>query len=202
MTNSTALLDAPRPGSEDFAPVRPELDSDAVRILNAALAVLAQGELLATTVSPEDYSRKSAIAFNASIGGHYRHCLDHFTSLIDGVEKREINYDHRERDARIETDPAFALKITRQLRHSLEQLPVELLHAPVLARCEVSYEKGSSPRAASTLSREVVYAIAHAVHHFALIAVMARLMEINLPAHFGVAPSTVAWQATLESSTR
>ena len=38
----------------------------------------------------------------------------------------------------------------------------------------------------------MVYSIAHAIHHYALISVMARLMEVKLPMNFGVAPSTVA----------
>ena len=41
----------------------------------------------------------------------------------------------------------------------------------------------------------MVYAIAHAIHHYALISVMSRLMDANLPEHFGVAPSTVAHNA-------
>jgi len=48
------------------------------------------------------------IAFNASIGGHYRHCLDHFTSLLRGLDAEAVDYDHRERDARIESQPGFA----------------------------------------------------------------------------------------------
>ena len=62
------------------------------------------------------------------------------------------------------------------------------------ARCEVSYAHGDSPVTGSTFGREMVYAIAHAIHHYALISIMARLMEVSLPEHFGVAPSTVAQQ--------
>ena len=46
----------------------------------------------------------------------------------------------------------------------------------------------------SSLGRELVYAIAHAIHHYALISIMARLMEARLPENFGVAPSTVTHQ--------
>ena len=64
----------------------------------------------------------------------------------------------------------------------------------VLAGCEVSYEPGNSPVTQSSLGRELVYAIAHGIHHYALISVMARLLNAELPPHFGVAPSTVAHQ--------
>ncbi|MDB6066416.1 MAG: DinB family protein [Pedosphaera sp.] len=146
-------------------------------------------------LKPETYNRKNVIVFNASIGGHYRHCLDHFTSLLRGLNQAEINYDQRDRDARIETQPAFALNLTRQMRQALEQLTSDSLETRVTARCEVSYRHGDSPRTYSTCGRELVYAIAHAIHHYALISVMSRLMEIKLPPHFGIAPSTVAHQA-------
>ena len=108
------------------------------------------------------------------------------------MDRDEIDYDHRERDPRIETQPDFALTVTRELRMRLEQLPTEALEARVRARCEVSYAHGDTPVTGSTVGRELVYAIAHAIHHYALISIMARLMNAKLPEHFGVAPSTVA----------
>src|SRR2546427_5170779 len=165
------------------------------RILDAAVAILAEGEDLLCTLSAETYIRRVPLVFNARIGGHYRHCLDHFTSLLHGLDAGEVDYDHRERDARIESQPDFALTLTRQMRTRIEQLPLGTLDAPVKARCEVSYAQGDSPVTGSTFGREIVYAIAHAIHHYALIAIMARLMDAKLPEHFGVAPSTVAHQA-------
>ena len=168
---------------------------DARRIVEAAVAILEQGEDLLCALSAESYTRRVPLAFNACIGGHYRHCLDHFSSLLRGLDADEVDYDHRERDARIESQPDFALALTRQMRVQLEQLPPGTLDAPVKARCEVSYAHGNSPVTGSTFGRELVYAIAHAIHHYALISIMARLMNANLPEHFGVAPSTVAHQA-------
>lgn len=171
----------------------PEDDfADADRILDAAIAILRQGEDLLGTLSAASYTRRVPLAFNASIGGHYRHCLDHFTSLLRGLDADEVNYDRRQRDGRLEVQPDFALALTRQMRAQLERLALNTLDAPVRARCEVSYAHGDSPVTGSTFGREMVYAIAHAIHHYALISVMARLMEVRLPEHFGVAPSTVA----------
>lgn len=167
---------------------------DARRILDAAVVILTQGEDLLRTLSADCYTRRVPLAFNACIGGHYRHCLDHFTSLLRGLDGDEVDYDHRERDARIESQPDFALALTRKLRAQLEQLSLAALDTPVRARCEVSYAHGDSPVTGSTFGREMVYAIAHAIHHYALISVMARLMDAALPEHFGVAPSTVAHQ--------
>jgi len=162
------------------------------RILNAAVKILTQGEDLLRALTAESFTRKVPAVFNASIGGHYRHCLDHFTSLLLALDADEVNYDHRKRDPRIETQPDFALTLTANMRRTLEQFTPDTLCTEVKARCEVSYAHGNSPVTRSTLARELVYCIAHAIHHYALISVMARLMEVKLPEHFGVAPSTVA----------
>jgi hypothetical protein len=167
---------------------------DAARILRAAVEILQQGEDLLRVLTVENYSRRLPVAFNACIGGHFRHCLDHFTSLLRSVGSDFVDYDHRDRDPRIETQPEFARELTGQIRVELQQRPMEALETVVRVGCEVSYAHGDSPEMNSTFGRELAYCIAHAIHHFALISVMARLMEIPLPANFGVAPSTVAHQ--------
>lgn len=165
---------------------------DGERILNGASDLLCQAELLLAQIHPSTYSSPVPAVFNATIGGHIRHCLDHFTSLLNGFDTGLIDYDHRERDARVEREPAFALALTRALRTDLSRLHSELLDAPIVARCEVSYRRGDAPVAQSSLGRELMYAIAHGIHHFALISVMATLQGVPLPAGFGMAPSTLA----------
>lgn len=186
-------LDRTLPIAFAEAPSTVDLE-DAGRILNAAIEILQQGEDLLGSLSSTDYSRRLSVAFNACIGGHYRHCLDHFTSLLRSIDCDVVDYDHRDRDSRIESQPEFARALTAEIRTELERKPLESLELPVQVRCEVSYTHGNSPEMNSTFGRELAYCIAHAIHHFALISVMARLMEIPLAATFGVAPSTVAHQ--------
>jgi uncharacterized damage-inducible protein DinB len=173
---------------------------DAARLLAAADEILRQGELLLAALDAETYGRRVPPAFNASIGGHYRHCLDHFASWARGLEADVVDYDDRRRDPRLETDPVFALAQTHAVRGLLAKLDADALAAPIRARCEVSYAHGASPVMASSFGRELAYAVAHAIHHYALIAVMARLLGIRLPAEFGVAPSTVAHRRRLAAA--
>lgn len=170
----------------------PPASSHHVRVLAAAVSILGQGETLLSTLTPAHYATRVPAVFNGSIGGHYRHCLDHFSSVLNSVGTDAVDYDHRERDPRQETVPSVALHVTRDLRARFNLLPVELLSRPVTTRCEVSYAPGDSPATHSSFSRELAYCIAHTIHHFALIAVIAKLLEVPLPENFGVAPSTVA----------
>ena len=196
MTNTPACNDETPAAcpSSDFAAPDDQFDT-ARRIVNAAIAILAQGEELVRALPVETYTLRVPLAFNACIGAHYRHCLDHFSSLLRALDADTVDYDQRARDVRLESQPDFALALTRQMRAQLERLPLGALDLPVRARCEVSYAQGDSPVTGSTFGREMVYAIAHAIHHYALISVMARLMDAKLPEHFGVAPSTLAHHA-------
>src|SRR5512133_1066867 len=69
---------------------------DAERILAAAVQILTQGEDMLRAITLDRYTQRVPLAFNGSIGGHYRHCLDHFTSLLRAVESDEVDYDRRE----------------------------------------------------------------------------------------------------------
>ena len=48
-------------------------------------------------------------------------------------------------------------------------------------RSKVNYEIDEAPLIASTVGREFMYAVAHAIHHYALIAVMCELMKMPRP---------------------
>jgi hypothetical protein len=171
-------------------PVEPE------ELVQSVLEALAQGELLLTEVSDEDYTRKVALAFNASIGGHYRHCLDHFRSLLNSASEGHLNYDHRERGTLVEQDRFAALNETRELRACYERLDPSLANRALSVICKTSYATGGSQVSPSTVGREIMYTVAHAVHHYALIGVMCGIMGLKMPAGFGVAPSTLKHQQT------
>ena len=164
-------------------------------LLESVLEVLNQGEALLGELENDYYVRRLPMAFNASIGGHYRHCLDHFRSLLDGAAAGDLNYDHRERGTLIESDRFAALNATRALREGYQQLPAQYLQRELLVTCKTSYATNGSQASPSTVGREIMYVVAHAVHHYALIGIMGGLMGVKLPVGFGVAPSTMKHQA-------
>jgi hypothetical protein len=163
-------------------------------LIDAAVETLRQGEQLLSVISDEHYRCKLPAAFNASIGGHYRHCLDHFRILLDAVDGSEVNYDHRERGTLVESDRFAALNATRELMEGFEALEPGVVRRSVDVVCKTSYQTLNSQVATSSVGREIMYSVAHAVHHYALIGIMGGMMGLTLPAGFGVAPSTLKHQ--------
>ena len=96
-------------------------------LIDSAVEILRQGEQLLQTLDDEKYTRRLPAVFTSAIGGHYRHCLDHFQCLLAGVAEGEVNYDHRRRDTRIENDRAFALAETRRLQDVCARIPAVAL---------------------------------------------------------------------------
>ena len=185
------IAESPSAESDDWKPS--DDDGSHERIFQGAETLLLQGEALLRGVTTEQYSTRVPMALGGSIGTHYRHCLDHFVSLLRTGTGPVVDFDLRDRDPRIENEPDQALALTRKIRSALAQWNTRDLARTVGTRCEISYAPGASPVTGSTLGRELAYAIAHAIHHFAIIAILGRLQGIQLPEEFGMAPSTLAY---------
>jgi hypothetical protein len=166
-------------------------------LIESVLETLRQGETLLVDISDETYTCKHPLVFSASIGGHYRHCLDHFQSLLASAASGELNYDHRQRNTLVENDRFAALNATRELLKNFKRLDVTVLSLRLVVTCKTSYATTGSQVSSSTFGREIMYSVAHAVHHFALIGVMGGLLNLQLPSGFGVAPSTLKHQAEI-----
>lgn len=171
---------------------------DYLAIQEALIEALRQGECLLLNLPDGAYNNKVAMAYNATIGGHYRHSLEHFEALLKIDIYEEVNYDVRDRDSEVETNSEYALQRTRMLMEEFSYCCDESwLQRTVPVRCKMSYQGDDSPRVSATLAREAMYAVVHAIHHFALIGVMCQMLGIPLPAGFGIAPSTAYHRRTL-----
>jgi hypothetical protein len=53
---------------------------------DAIAEVLRQGESLLNSLSDREYTRKLPNVFGSTVARHYRHCLDHFQSLLQGLD--------------------------------------------------------------------------------------------------------------------
>jgi hypothetical protein len=157
------------------------------------LAFLQQGVDLLQAISPEQFSHSNPPLYTGGIGPHLRHCLDHYRSLLDGLGTARIDYDVRDRNPRLETDPAFAIQEIKAISKGL----CELNEGHALLPLQVKMDCGSTenePWAASSVKRELQFLISHTVHHYALIAMICRDQGIEPIAGFGIAPSTIKYQ--------
>ena len=134
-----------------------------------------------------------------SLGPHLRHCLDHFTCLIRGLETGIVDYDARDRSSTLETSPSALL-------NSLHQITAEVarLEGTTAVRSldvvQLAAPGRSRQRVASTLERELIFLSSHTVHHLAVMVEIAAAWGLELPRALGVAFSTAAYLAQAEAA--
>ena len=171
-----------------------EKKTAAKTLIESLGAVLAQGASLLDVLDDATFTAMPPIAPGATIGAHYRHCLDHFGALLTGDASGGIDYDARKRDPELENNRRAALAMTRHLQDLASSLDSSILASPMTVRCGVSYTESESPVVHSSFEREVMFSISHAIHHYALIAMICRSLGTALPEGFGIAPSTAHYR--------
>jgi uncharacterized damage-inducible protein DinB len=166
--------------------------------------------LLVERLTDEQYAHVDARLGAASIGAHVRHVLDHYRLFLDGLPDGEVDYDARERDTDVERSAGAAAAEARRLCAALAALGAAGAAAsaasaagaagwagrPLRVRQQADELPGCFDGCDSHVERELLFLLSHAVHHQALIAVLARAQGLDVPELFGVAPSTAAWQRT------
>ena len=157
---------------------------------------LGQAERLLSRMDAAQYAMPHAHCFGASIGGHVRHCLDHFDQFLLGITSGRVDYDHRERGGAVETDPDVATFQIQSIAARLEAFGRQSLSEN--ADLEVKLDCGGDCAhwKRSSAGRELQFLVSHMVHHFAIIGIMCKAMDVDLEPDFGLAPSTVKHQAT------
>jgi hypothetical protein len=155
------------------------------------VGVLRQTAALLGSLTDEQYALKPVGVVPSSIGGHVRHCLDHIDALLRGAGDGLLEYDRRERGTDVERSRTAALEAIRRQERQLLDFPWPNGHRPL--RLSVLVSPDAPPTVVvSSLDRELAFALSHTIHHGALIAVMAKLLGVAVPADFGYAPSTLA----------
>lgn len=156
---------------------------------------LEQGIGLLTDMSNATYTKTIPAYFSSNVGKHVRHILDHYANFIQGLSDRRIDYDARERGTPIEKNREVAITRHREIIAALRELTLMGDDPTVQVRLNESRPTDTvSAWTSSTIERELQYLLSHTVHHYALIAMILRLQQIEVPESFGVAPSTLQYQ--------
>lgn len=182
----------------DFEPMMLAGPEDKTQELVAASQdVLLQGLSLLFDLWDRTYSRAANSPYNASIGRHYRHVLEHFQRAIQGARSGKIDYDARERNVRLENEVKYASIATCDVLRAIKNYTDETLARPCNVVQSVAYRNTHAPIVASNLGRELAYCTGHAIHHYAIIRLICHNLGIHVPAEFGVAPSTIRHMSSL-----
>lgn len=163
----------------------------------ASQDVLLQGLGLLFNIWDKTYSRVAEAPYNASIGGHYSHILEHFQCLVRGIRSGEINYDARARNPRLETEVTYATISTCDVLRAIKNYTEADLAWPCKVINSVSYGPAQPSVMESNVGRELAYCVGHAIHHYAIIRLICSHLAVEVPSEFGIAPSTLKFRSSL-----
>lgn len=165
-------------------------------LIVAAARILNQLADMVNQISSEDFSRPSETLGGASIGKHVRHTLEFFLCFKTGCSEGIVNYDRRAHNVFIERDKAIALDGIQNMIDF-----VRGLKGNCLLQLEVGYNAQSDicETIDTSMMRELVYNIEHAVHHMAMIRIALREVAsyIQVAENFGVAASTARYHGSI-----
>lgn len=178
------------------------MNINAVRcVIRGNLEVVEQGLRLISCLTDEQYISVTP-PVKSSIAEHIRHILDMYFAIIrrDGDI---IDYDARRRGHLVERNKERARLELSEVRDwlALFDLGMENLgrnceryNNPRLnIKTEVALEETESTIVPTTEVRELVFVGSHAVHHYALISIIAQLQGIETEENLGVAPATASF---------
>lgn len=190
------------------------MNTHLANIIESNLTLLSSITTLIDTLSQEQFIKVNVPCFSASFGKHLRHIVDHYLcfqrdfSLEDTkfAEHSCINYDLRTRNVQLEYDKKYALVVLLDIENYLKALKSsvqsgKLGNSPlfILLCSDAALPQGQHTR--SFLERELQFLHGHTIHHFALMAVILRLQNIDVDKNFGMAPSTIQYQNCTDQQT-
>lgn len=189
VTDTIPALAAHSPMSRT-APTTPDL-------IVACQDVLLQGLGLLFKLSDRTYSYFVEAPYSASIGGHYRHVLEHFQCVVRSIRSGEINYDARERNPRLETEVTYASIATCDVLRAIKNYNEAILNRASKVVNNLSYGSSEPSVIDTNVGRELAYCIGHAIHHYAIVRLICSQLGINVPNEFGIAPSTLKYKSSM-----
>jgi len=162
-------------------------------MISCQIEILSQAQLFLKSISDLEYKYIAKPNFTSSAGSHIRHIIDHYLAIQDGIECGLIDYDNRHRGHEIEQQPSKALKYLNSITKWLNTLSENDLKQTVELSTEISISNQERIKLPTNIARELVFAASHAIHHYAILAQIARAQALPLPANFGIAPATATF---------
>lgn len=162
------------------------------QLIKGCLRCLSQCDDLISCISAKEYAQSNGRS--SSIGGHMRHILDRYQSLLAGLNDRHVDYDARKRDKEVESDTDSALFAIASISRRLGELELEESVGAPINVSETVHPLGAAVEITSTVERELMSLITHSIHHLAIINMLAQQLGRQLDNNFGKAPSTIVFE--------
>jgi hypothetical protein len=171
-------------------------------MLSSQLEIIEQGRLYLKSVTCEEYVEIISPNFISSAGSHIRHIIDHYQSIVTGLDTGIIDYDLRLRGSKIEENPQLAIEKLDELAHWIKNLSNDELNRSISLSTEVSTSCKEVCVVQTSVARELIFAGSHAVHHYAMIAQITFAQSAKTNTTFGLAPATATFLREEDSSTK
>ena len=136
------------------------------------------------------YFQQVAVLDNNTVGKHVRHIIECYQSLLAGFDTDVVDYENRARDLSLETNVVLAIIELKNINLAI------IAHEDdknLFIQANQSHENEGNLLVKTSLAREIVYCLEHAIHHMAIIAIAVKTAfpEISIHPHFGFAYSTI-----------
>jgi uncharacterized damage-inducible protein DinB len=144
---------------------------------------------LCQSLTLEQYTYKCSMLNEVAIAEHLRHSYEFYHCLLLGLNTQQLNYEERARDRALETNLPYAIECMQQLK---TQLTAPLKDSSM----ELRSKEAQSNIVNTSLERELVYCLDHAIHHQALIKIGLKEQGLShlVSQDFGVAYSTLRYR--------
>jgi len=159
-----------------------------MQAISAILAVVQQINHVLEQLEPHEYRRQLPEFEGSSLGQHFRHILEFFQCLENGVRSGTVDYAARERNLLYEDNANLAAAAFETFADALPSLHI---FDPVEVRAEFGGQE--RPAYASTVGRELLFVYDHAIHHLAIIKIglLCQFPHVRADRDLGVSPSTI-----------
>lgn len=154
----------------------------------AILLTINQINDLLVQIEPHEYRQPLTEFDGSTLGQHFRHILEFFICLENGIPGGIVDYASRERNLLFEDSPGVALSSMKAFAESLKKLQPQ---TELALRAE--FGGMERPCYHSTVGRELAFVYDHAIHHLAMIKIGLRcnFPRIQMDRDLGVSPSTI-----------
>lgn len=158
-----------------------------VKLLNSACTLL-------NTMDDAVYRETAPDNSGHRIGAQFRHVIEFYDCLLEGIDAGRVDYDARKRVALLETSRSAAIARVHEIADALRHRSL-WAERPLVVRMEDAPDECGEAWMESSVARELQAVRSHTIHHFALIAMALRSWSVEVDSSFGVAPSTLRHNA-------